>query len=138
MFFYLIFLMNFWKLAFSKLRFYRKESLKTCTTFEEQKGTKYIQENVYFGINVFSCLSSIKPCLRFLSNCFDREIKSFYQKTSWTSSERLMYVQFTSCVYRECSNYFWNACKELISKKLNTQSSLPERFFKNTVSESLF
>ena len=23
------------------------------------------------------------------------------QKTSWTSSERLMYVQFTSCVYGE-------------------------------------
>ena len=81
MFFYLILLMNFWKLTFSKLRFYWKENLKTCTTFEEQKGTKYIRGNVYFGIIVFSCLSSTKPCLRFLLICFDREIKGFYQSS---------------------------------------------------------
>ena len=31
------------------LWFYRKESLKKCTTFEEQKGTRYIWGNVYFG-----------------------------------------------------------------------------------------
>ena len=59
----------------------RKENLKTCTTFEEQKGTKYIRENVYFGIIVFSCLSSTKPCLRFLLICFDQEIKGFYQSS---------------------------------------------------------
>ena len=33
--------------------------------FEEQKGTRYIRGNVYFGIIVFSCLSSTKACLRF-------------------------------------------------------------------------
>ena len=31
------------KLTFSKLQFSRKENLKKCTNFEEQKGTKYIR-----------------------------------------------------------------------------------------------
>ena len=35
----------------------------------------------FFGIIVFSCLSSTKPCLRFLLICFDREIKGFYQSS---------------------------------------------------------
>ena len=69
------------KLTFSKLRFSRKENLKKCTSFEEQKGTRYIRGNVYFGIIVFSCLSSTKPCLRFLLICFAREIKGFYQSS---------------------------------------------------------
>ena len=69
------------KLTFSKLRFSRKENLKKCTNFEEQKGTRYIRGNVYFGITVFSCLSSTKPCLRFLLNCFVQEIKRFYQSS---------------------------------------------------------
>ena len=55
--------------------------MKESTSFEEQKGTRYIRENVYFGIIVFSCLSSTKPCLRFLLNCFVREIKAFYQSS---------------------------------------------------------
>ena len=59
---------------FSKLRFYQKENLKKCTTFEEQKGTSYTRGKVYFGIFVFNCLSSTKPCLRFLLICFGREI----------------------------------------------------------------
>ena len=70
------------KLTFSKLQFYREENLKKCTTFEEQKGTRYIRGNVYFGIIVFSCLSSTTLCLRFLLICFDREIKGFYQSSS--------------------------------------------------------
>ena len=69
------------KLTFSKLQFYREENLKNCTTFEEPKGTRYIRGNIYFGIIVFSCLSSAKQCLRFLLICFDREIKSFYQSS---------------------------------------------------------
>ena len=73
---------NYWeKLTFLKLQFYRKERFKKCTTFEEQKGTRYIHGNVYFGIIVFSCLSSRKRCLRFLLICFDREIKDFYRSS---------------------------------------------------------
>ena len=53
--------------------------MKKCTSFEEQKGTRYIWGNVYFGIIVFSCLFSAKVCLRFLSTCFAWEIKAFYQ-----------------------------------------------------------
>ena len=64
------------KLTFSKLRFSLKENLKKCTSFEEQKGARYIWGNVYFGIIVFSCFLSTKPCLRFI---FAREIKVFYQ-----------------------------------------------------------
>ena len=66
------------KLTLSKLQFYRKENLKKCTTFEEQNDTRYIRRNVYFGIIVFSCLSSTKLCLRFLLLSFDREIEGFY------------------------------------------------------------
>ena len=47
--------------------------------FEEQKGIRYIRENVYFGIIIFSCFSSAKQCLSFLLNYFVREIKAFYQ-----------------------------------------------------------
>ena len=65
----------------SKLQFYRGENLKKCTTFEEQKGTRYIRGNVYFGSIVFSCLLSTKLCLRFLLICFDREIEGFYQSS---------------------------------------------------------
>ena len=69
------------KLTFSKLQFYRKENLKKCTIFEEQKGTRYNRRKVYFGIIIFSCPSSAKSCLRFLLICFDREIKGIYQSS---------------------------------------------------------
>ena len=48
------------KLIFSKLRFSLKENMKKCTSFAEQRCTRYIWEDVYFGIIVFSCLSSTK------------------------------------------------------------------------------
>ena len=60
-----------------KLRLSLNESLKKCTSFEEQKSTRYIRGNVSFGIIVFSCLLSTKSCLRFLLICFAREIKGF-------------------------------------------------------------
>ena len=66
---------------FSKLRFSRKENLKKCTNFEEQIGTRYIRRNIYIGIIVFSCLSSTKVCLRFLLNCFVREVKDLCQSS---------------------------------------------------------
>ena len=70
------------KLTFSKLRFYRKENLKRCTTLEEQEGTRYIRET--FGIALLS--SAIfrlrKLCLRFLLLIgLDWEIKGFYQSS---------------------------------------------------------
>ena len=65
---------------FSK-RFSRKENLKKCTSSEKKKGTRYIQENVYFGIIVFNCLSSTKPCLKFLLICFVWEIKGYYHSS---------------------------------------------------------
>ena len=59
----------------------RKEDLKKCASFEEQKGTRYIRENVYFGIITFGCLSSTKSYLRFFLNCFFREINGFYHSS---------------------------------------------------------
>ena len=59
----------------------QKENLKKCTSFEEQKGARYIQKNVYFNIIIFICLSSTKSCLRFLLNCFFWEIKGFHQSS---------------------------------------------------------
>ena len=56
-----------------------KKNLKECTSFEEQNGTRYIRINVYFGIIVFWCRSSTKPCLRYFWICLAREIKGFYQ-----------------------------------------------------------
>ena len=73
----------YWEKLLSKLlqKFCRKENLKKCTRFEEQKGTGYIPENVNFGIIIFSCLSSTEPGLKFLLICFAREIKGFYQSS---------------------------------------------------------
>ena len=65
------------KLSLSKLLFSRKENLKKYTSFEEQKKRGI----VYFGIIVFSCLSSTKPCLRFRLICFSRKTKGFYQSS---------------------------------------------------------
>ena len=69
------------KLTFSKLSFYLEKKMKKWISFGEQKGRIYIRGNVYLGIIVFSCLSSTKPCLRFLLICFVREVKAFYQSS---------------------------------------------------------
>ena len=69
------------KLTFSKLRFSRKEKLKKCTSSEEQKGTRYIRENVYFVMMIFSFLSPTKLFLRFLLTYFASEIEGFYQSS---------------------------------------------------------
>ena len=53
--------------------------MKKCTSFYEQKSARCTRENVYFGIVIFSCLSSKNSCLRFLLNCFVPEIKGLYQ-----------------------------------------------------------
>ena len=57
-----------------------KNFLKKCTSFDKRKGTRYILENVYFGI-IYWCLLSTKPCLKFLLNCFVWDIKGFYQSS---------------------------------------------------------
>ena len=72
------------KLMFSKLAEkvnFSEKKLKKCTGFEEQKDTRQIRGNIYFGIIVFNCLSSTKPCLRFLLICFAWEIKGIYQSS---------------------------------------------------------
>ena len=51
--------------------------MKKCTSFEEQKDTRYIWGNGYFDIIFFSSFSSTKPCIEFLLICFAREIKAF-------------------------------------------------------------
>ena len=58
---------------------FSERKLKEMYDFEEQKVTRYILGKVYIGIIVSSCLSSTKPYLRFLLNCFFREMKGFYR-----------------------------------------------------------
>ena len=58
---------------------WRSQNWLKCNSFEKQNGTRYIAGNVYFGIIIFSCLSSAKQSLRFLLICFVREIKGFYR-----------------------------------------------------------
>ena len=74
---------------FKHLLLRKTDVLKTCWESKylgkkirrnsEQEGTRHIRENVYFRIIVCCCLSSTKPCLRFLLNCFFLEDKWFYQ-----------------------------------------------------------
>ena len=52
--------------------------MKKCTSFEEEKGARYIWDS-YYGIISFRYLSSTKLCLRFLLNYFARKIKGCYQ-----------------------------------------------------------
>ena len=65
-----------------------KTSILLERKFEEMhqiwraKKHKVYWGNVYFGIILFSCLSSTQLCLRFLLICFDQEIKGFYQSLS--------------------------------------------------------
>ena len=90
--------------------------MEKCTSFEEQKGTRYIRENVCFGIIIFSCLSSTKPCLKFLLNCFVWEIKGFYQSSLGNEVD-----------FRGIVNVFSNIlAKDLNFKKLR-QSFVDER-----------
>ena len=58
---------------------WRSQNWFKCNSFEKPKGTRYTEGNLYFGIIIFSCLSSAKQSLRFLLICFVREIKGFYQ-----------------------------------------------------------
>ena len=61
-----------------KIKFLRKKNFKKFTHFEEQKGTRYTNGNVYFGIIAFGCLSSTKTCLRLFLVFFARDIRHFY------------------------------------------------------------
>ena len=69
------------KLTFSETSIFPEKK------FEEQKVITYVWEEVYFGIIVFSCLSSTKPCIRFLLICFTREIirilSEFLEEWGW-------------------------------------------------------
>ena len=82
----LIELFTFFSFSSAKLNtcFSWKENVKKCTSFEEQKGTRYIWGNIYFGIIVFNSLSFKKLCLEFLFICFALEILlDFMSKWGW-------------------------------------------------------
>ena len=72
------------KLTFSKLMGkinFLERKFEGMSSFVEQKCTRNIQGNVYFGIIVFSCLLSKKLCLRLSLICFAQVIKGFYQSS---------------------------------------------------------
>ena len=61
--------------TFRKRKFLGKKIWRNALALKSKK----VQGSVYFGIIVFCCLWSAKPCPRFLLIWFAREIKSFYQ-----------------------------------------------------------
>ena len=69
--------MNVTHLLLPEKKICRKETLKKCTSFEEQKVTRYVWGNVCFGIIAFSCFSSTNPCLIFFKTSFTWEMRSF-------------------------------------------------------------
>ena len=79
--------------------------MKKCTTFEEQKGPRYIRGKVYFGIIVFSSLLFIKRCLRFLLNCFFREIKGLYQSSLGNEVDFRDIMNFSLIILAKKSNF---------------------------------
>ena len=107
--------------------FLKKKNLKKFTSFEEQKGTSYVWGNVYFGIIVFSCLSSTKPCLRFLLICFVREIKDlseFLRKWGWfhgnqprflRNSDKFSRISWLKLKFQKIETRFWksNYCNDI-------------------------
>ena len=86
--------------------------MKKSTSFEEQKRTRYIRGNVYFGIVDFSCLSSTKPCLRFLLIYFSRKIKGFYQSSLGNEVD-----------FRNIMNVSPNICQKVEFQKTETRFS---------------
>ena len=63
-----------------KSKFLGKKIRRNALALKSKK-VQSISGKVYFGIIIFSCLSSTKLCLRFLLNCFVQEIKGFYQSS---------------------------------------------------------
>ena len=109
------------------LRFSRKENLKKCTGFEEQKGARYIQENVYFVIIIFSYLFSTNLCPRFLLICFAQEIKSFNMKSfrnevdSKSDTHRpkkFLFICFNESPLKKMKNAFYVTLKALFVFKI--------------------
>ena len=100
--------------------------MKKCTTFGEQKGTRYIQEKVYFGIIVFSCLSSTKLCLRFVLIFFDRDIKrllsEFFRKQGWFHGHIEISTTLTFSCHWKTIAPFW-LWKKIPKNTLLTQKS---------------
>ena len=93
------------KLTFSKLQFSRKNFLKNCAIFEDQIGTRNLRGNVYFGIIIFGCLSSTKPCIRFLLICFAREIKGFHQSSLGNEVDFRDIIQVSSNILTKKQNF---------------------------------
>ena len=86
--------------------------MKKCTSFEEQKGTRYIRRKVYFLELLSLAVFRLENRLSDFFNLFAREIKSFYQ--SYFGNE----IDF-----RDIMNVFPN----ILAKKLKFQK-LEARF----------
>ena len=64
-----------------KIKFLKMKIWRNALALKSKVYSGYNRENIYLGIIVFSCLSSTKPCLRFLLICFAWEKKGFYQSS---------------------------------------------------------
>ena len=57
--------------ATSNMEHFKRSILNVAAVLDPSLG------KVYFDIIAFSCLTSTKPCFKFLLICFAREIKTF-------------------------------------------------------------
>ena len=63
--------------ATSNMEHFKRSILNVAAVLDSPLG------KVYFEIIVFSCLTSTKPCFRFLFICFAREIKKLLSEFLW-------------------------------------------------------
>ena len=76
----------------SEKKISRKENFKKCISFEEQKVTSYIRGNIYFGIIVFSCLSSTNSC--FFRSEDKRLLSEFLKKWGWFQGHNERFLKY--------------------------------------------
>ena len=95
--------------------------MKKCTSFEEQKGTRYIWGNVYFGIIVFSWLSSTKLC-QISCNLFcsgdKRLLSEFLRSWRWFQGDNKTLPQISWMKIKMAKNWDFVDEKALIISTL--------------------
>ena len=77
--------------------------MKKCTSFEEQKGTKYIWGRFYFGLILFSCLSSTKLCLKFCLKEYSGQYSVLIKMHIVIENEKLCEIYFKNYFLKNVS-----------------------------------
>ena len=83
--------------------------MKKCTSFEEQKGTKYIWGRFYFGLILFSYLSSTKLCLKFCLKEYSGQYSVLIKMHIATENEKFINVKFIlKTIFWKMFRFYWS------------------------------